>query len=94
MIELRYREQPSTPVITYHLAIEERASGPVVAEEWLQWRRGRYGKPFRFFEFREGSGSVISGDLPEINDQRVPETLDSPELLAVNTLASSPATPE
>lgn len=86
VIELRYREQPSTPVITYHLAIDERLSGPVVAEEWLQWRRGRYGKPFRFLDFRDGTGSVISGDLPEINDQRVPETLESPELLAVNTL--------
>lgn len=86
VIELRYREQPSTPVITYHLAIDERPSGPVVAEEWLQWRRGRYGKPFRFLDFRDGTGSVISGDLPEINDQRVTETLESPELLAVNTL--------
>jgi predicted ATPase len=86
VIELRYRERPNTPVITYHLAIDERSSGPVVAEEWLQWRRGQYGRPFKFLEFREGTGSVISGDLPEINDERVQETLESAELLAVNTL--------
>lgn len=86
VIELRYRERTDTPVITYHLAIDERSSGPVVAEEWLQWRRGQYGKPFRFLDFREGTGNVISGELPEVNDQRVPETLESPDLLAVNTL--------
>ncbi len=85
-IEVKYRETPQAGLITYHLAIDESASGPYVAEEWLQWRRGRYGKPFRFLEFREGTGSVISGELPEIDDQRVQENLESPDLLAVNTL--------
>lgn len=86
VLELKYREHPRSPLITYHLAIDERKSGPIVAEEWLQWRRGVYGKPFKFLDFREGTGNVISGELPEINDQRVAETLESPDLLAVNTL--------
>lgn len=86
VVELKYREQPGSPLITYHLAIDERKSGPIVAEEWLQWRRGEHGKPFRFLDFREGAGIVISGELPEIDDQRVAETLESPDLLAVNTL--------
>lgn len=86
VIELRYRERHGLPLITYHVAIDEQSTGPVVAEEWLQWKRGRYGRPFRFLDFRGGSGNVISGDLPEAEDQRVPETLESPDLLAVNTL--------
>lgn len=84
-IELKYRE-PGYPLITYHLAIDEGPKGPFVAEEWLAWRRGERGKPFRFLDFREGSGQVISGELPEENDERVSERLTSPDVLAVNTL--------
>ncbi|MEX1009661.1 MAG: AAA family ATPase [Acidimicrobiia bacterium] len=86
VIELKYRERPGTGLITYHLAIDETRAGPIVAEEWLQWRRGQFGRPFRFLEFQRGTGNVISGDLPEITDQRVNETLEAPDLLAVNTL--------
>jgi predicted ATPase len=84
--ELKYREQPSLPVITYYLAIGERGTSPFVAEEWLQWKRGSFGRPFRFLDFREGKGRVISGDLPDERDERVEEQLDAPEMLAVNTL--------
>lgn len=84
--ELKYREQPSLPLITYYLAIGERGHGPFVAEEWLQWKRGSFGRPFRFLEFREGKGRVISGDLPGERDDLVEEQLDAPEMLAVNTL--------
>jgi hypothetical protein len=45
-IELKYRERLGQPIITYHLAIDEGKRGPVVTEEWLQWRRGERGKPF------------------------------------------------
>lgn len=85
-IEIKYRE-PNHPLITYHVAIDERDSGPVVAEEWLEWRRGKqYGRPFRFLDFRDGAGEVISGELPEEQDERIHESLDSPEMFAVNTL--------
>jgi predicted ATPase len=86
VFELKYRERRGNPVITYHLAIDERRGSPIVAEEWLQWRRGQYGRPFRFLDFREGAGEVISGEEPELKDQRNRETLESPDLLAVNTL--------
>src|SRR5207237_507509 len=86
VIELKYREQPRSPVITYHLAIDEGPRGPFVAEEWLQWRRGQTGKPFRFLDFRNGVGQVVSGEAPDETDQRIEERLTSAELLAVNTL--------
>lgn len=86
IIELKYREMEKTPLITYHLAIDEGAGGPFVAEEILQWRRGRRGKPFRILDFKKGRGSVVTGEMPDIEDERVDETLDSPETLAVSTL--------
>ncbi|MGE0126506.1 MAG: AAA family ATPase [Blastocatellales bacterium] len=87
LIELKYRERPEAPIITYHLAIDENNKGPFVAEEWLQWRRqGRHGLPFKFLNFHEGRGQVISGELPDEHDERIDEQLDSPEVLAVNTL--------
>ncbi|MGH8897722.1 MAG: AAA family ATPase [Egibacteraceae bacterium] len=92
VIELRYREGPGMTPITYHLAIDETKSGPVVAEEWLRWtRKSRFtqeswGRPFKFLDFHYGEGTVISGDRPEEHDKRGSEWLESPELLAVNTL--------
>jgi predicted ATPase len=87
VVELKYRESTDMPVITYHLAIDEHSrQGPYVAEEWLQWKRGSRGRPFRFLDFQNGSGRVTTGDQPDEQDERIPETLESAELLAVNTL--------
>jgi len=85
-IELKYREEKGTPIITYRLTIGERAKGPYIEEEWLQWRRFKWGAPFKFLDFKEGSGQVITGETPEEEDTRMEERLDSPEMLAVNTL--------
>jgi predicted ATPase len=84
--ELKYREQPGTPVITYRLAIDEGPKGPEVVEEWLQWRRGQQGKPFRFLEFSRGKGRAASGETPDEDNQREEVNLRSPDLIAVNTL--------
>jgi predicted ATPase len=86
IIELKYRETLASPLITYHLAINEANNRPYVAEEWLQWRRGPKGKPFRFLDFKEGEGIVISGENPQEEDERISERLDSAEFLAVSTL--------
>jgi len=66
VIEIKYREPGYSP-ITYHLAIDERRGTPVVTEEWLQWTRGKKGKPFRFLDYKEGQGQAISGESPEIS---------------------------
>lgn len=86
VFDLKYREKPKTPIITYHLAIDEGAKGPEVIEEWLQWRRGTRGQPFRFLEFRRGVGRAVSGELPDAEDKRKETELRSPDLIAVNTL--------
>jgi predicted ATPase len=84
--ELKYREHPGTPLITYRLAIDEGDKGPEVVEEWLQWRRGKRGKPFRFLEFSRGKGRAASGETPDEDNQREEVNLRSPDLIAVNTL--------
>ncbi|MFH1374843.1 MAG: AAA family ATPase [bacterium] len=86
VFELKYREAPDKPLITYHLAIDEENNRPFVAEEWLQWKRGSHGRPFHFLDFKKGIGEVISTEMPEENDKRSPEKLESPDMLAVNTL--------
>ena len=86
VIEIKYRERSNTPLITYHLSIDETAKGPVVAEEWLAWKRGSHGQPFRFLNYKHGVGSVISGEQPDADDQRQEVPLRGPDLIAVNTL--------
>ena len=86
IIELKYKETSKSPLITYHLAIDEENNRPFIAEEWLHWRRGQYGKPFRFLDFKKGEGQVISGESPDEEGERITEQLASSELLAVNTL--------
>lgn len=84
-IEVKYRE-PDYPIITYKLAIEEEEGLPVVAEEWLRWTRGQRGQPFKFLNYSRGKGEATSGELPDLQDKRAEQSLDSPDLLAVNAL--------
>ena len=84
-IEIKYRE-PGYPLITYHLAVDERAGGPVVVEEWLRWKRGSHGQPFRFLDYHEGKGKAVSGEHPDEQDTRIDVPLKSADLLAVNAL--------
>lgn len=84
-IEIKYRE-PGFPLITYHLAVDERAGAPVVVEEWLRWKRGSHGQPFRFLDYREGKGKTVSGEQPDQQDTRIDVPLKSADLLAVNAL--------
>ena len=86
--ELKYREEPGTPIITYHLSINENAEGPLVETEWLQWRRGSQGKHVRFLNFHYGRGSVIPGETPDKTDTPIDEQLD-PTTIAASMLGQS-----
>lgn len=86
VIEVKYRERPKTPLVSYHLEIGEEGPNPVVQREWLTWTRGgRQGRPFKFLDFAKGEGAVVSGEDPDETAQREEERLDSADLLAVNT---------
>lgn len=87
--KIQYRESKDLAPATYYLAIDEKDGGPVVTEEWLQWRRvekSKAGAPYKILSFREGAGWVISGKSPVPKDTKVREKLDEPDLLAVGTL--------
>jgi predicted ATPase len=57
-----------------------------VVEEWLRWKRGSRGQPFRFLDYREGKGKAVSGEQPDAEDTRIDVPLKSADLLAVNAL--------
>ncbi len=87
VIEIKYRESPSSRLMTYHLAVDEDDGKVVVAEEWLAWTRGKgAGRPFKFLDYRRGEGAAISGEEPDERGKRVETPLQSPDLLAVNAL--------
>ena len=85
VVDIKYRE-PGYPLITYHLAVDEHRGSPVVTEEWMRWKRGNYGQPFRLLDFREGVGRAMSGERPDHEDTRTETRLSSPDLIAVNAL--------
>jgi len=71
IIEIKYREQPDTCLITYRLEIEEQSKGPVIKREFLRWKRGHPAAPFHFLDYQYGQGQVITGEKPEPSDTRV-----------------------
>ena len=93
VIELKYRESDfgvprgsRTPLITYHLEIDEVAGRPAVRREFLRWTRGRGGRPFNFLDITDGKGYVISGEQPEDRDERRSVALDDITVPAIATL--------
>ena len=88
VFEIQYRENPASPLITYHLEIEELTRGPVVKREFLRWKRGHPAAPFHFLKYAYGRGEVITGEAPESKDTRIAKPLSGPDVLAVNTLGT------
>ncbi len=88
VIEIKYRERAGSPLIAYHLAIDEIDGKVGVRYEWLQWKRGKShgGRPFKFLDYHDGKGTVLAGDEPDENATRVVMPLRSNESLAVNTI--------
>lgn len=90
VFELQYRESPRESPATYHLEIDETERGePVVAVEWLKWRRvapAEPGAPYMILSYRNGKGWVISGKRPEQDDTKIRQPLDARSTLAVSTL--------
>ena len=79
--EVKYRERRQSPLITYHLEIDEDAKGPFVAREFLSWKRGSHGRPFNFLDFGRdvpGSGEVVTGEMPDEEDTRTDHRLAPP----------------
>ena len=93
-ITLKFREEPSKPLITYELAINvDENKRPFVEREGLKYRRGSKGKPWHFLKFDNGEGYAVTNevDLDKIDDEtsltRDFQSLKSPDILAIKGLA-------
>ena len=90
-IEIKFRQTPSSPLITYFLAIGEDGGRPVVEQEILRYRRGSKGKPWHFLDFSRGTGTAVTNEpdkvVAETELRREEHTLKSPDILAVKGLA-------
>ncbi|MCC5847659.1 MAG: AAA family ATPase [Verrucomicrobia bacterium] len=91
-IEIQFR-MPISEVerlVTYHLAIQEKKGRAMVAREILRYKRGSFGSPYHFLDFKEGKGYAITNEeefnKPDEELEREEQTLDSHDVLAIKGL--------
>ena len=92
LLEIQYR-MPIAGVdrlVTYSLEIADRKGVPYVKREILRYKRGRYGSPYHFLDFADGTGYAITNeeDFNKSDEEleREQQTLNSPDILAVKGL--------
>ena len=90
-IEIKFRQQDASPLITYTLAIDEDDGRPVVAREVLKYRRGSRGQPWHFLDFEKGRGTAVTNEPEKVQSEnelnREDQALKSPDTLAIKGLA-------
>lgn len=94
--EIKFRNdavgEAKPPLITYELHINLKNGLPIITKEILSYRRGNYGRPYRFLEFAEGTGSAILNEegfeteKQKFKEERETQTLASPDILAIKGL--------
>jgi predicted ATPase len=91
-IELQFRIRISgvDRLVTYSLEIAQQDGKPVVHHEILRYKRGAYGSPFHFLDFKYGKGYAVTNeeDFSKTDEELERETqqLDSADMLAVKGL--------
>ena len=89
-IEVKFRQAKASPLVTYMLGVAEDGGRVVVAHEVLQYRRGPYGRPWRFVDFQCGQGRAITNesvyDDKNTEVEREEFALDDPSILAIKGL--------
>ena len=93
VIEIKFRMQISKVerLVTYYLEIAADNSGsPVIQREILRYKRGRYGSPYHFLDFKKGDGYAISNEedfsKPDSELDKEQQSLDSSDILAIKGL--------
>ncbi len=90
-IEIKFRINPGSPLVTYSISIAAKGNRPVVKREILKYRRFRHGRPWHFLDFSMGTGFAVTNEAEEVKDatqlERDEQTLKSPDLLAIKGLA-------
>jgi predicted ATPase len=91
-IELQFRMDISgkSRLVTYRLELRAINGLPVIEREILRYKRGAYGAPFRFLDFKRGEGYAITNedDSTKLDTEltREAQTLSSPDTLAIKGL--------
>ena len=90
-IELKFREENTSPLTTYLLEIDESNGKAFVQREILRYRRGSHGQPCKFLDFGNGKGVAVTNELEEVEHdkdlKREEQTLKSNDILAIKGLA-------
>ncbi len=90
-IEIQFRQNTKSPLITYQLVISENAGRAFVEREILKYRRGASGKPWHFLDFSNGAGNAVTNELEDIQNikdlKREEQKLKSNDILAIKGLA-------
>ena len=88
-IVVKFRESGGK-LATYQLEIAEEGGRPVVDREVLKFRRGQYGQPWHFVDFKQGRGSAITNESAYgregVTEERKEHVLDDPSVLAIKGL--------
>lgn len=90
-IEVKFRMEIAgvNRLVTYLLRIGQERNRPVVRREILRYKRGRYGSPFRFLDFTDGSGyAIINEELFDKSDEELTREAQSvgKDVLAIKGL--------
>ena len=91
-IELKFRDKPTGPLMTYLLVINEENDQPYIEREVLKYRRGSKGQPWHFLDFARGEGQAVTNEIDvDVKDEaklaRETQKLKSPDILAIKGLA-------
>ena len=91
-IEIKFRTEHKGKLTTYILHVGEDKNGKAtIAKEVLQYRRGSRGRPWRLLDFANGTGTAVTNEIDGVTNEkdlkREPQTLKSPDILAIKGLA-------
>jgi predicted ATPase len=95
--EIKFRnikmEGEHSPLITYRVEIgfDSQAGKAIVRREMLSYRRGQYGKPWRFLDFTDGAGDAITNEdeydgKEGLQEQRMNQKVAETDILAIKGL--------
>lgn len=91
-IELQFRLMIAgkSRLVTYHLSIGEENRQIYIEQEFLRYKRGKYGSPYYFLRFKKGEGYAITNeedfDKKDEELEREEQKLQSPDILAIKGL--------
>jgi predicted ATPase len=92
LIEIQFRMEIASVerLVTYHLEIAQKNRQLLIKREILKYKRGRYGSPYHFLDFSDGSGYAITNE-EDFNKQdedldREEQTLEAKDILAIKGL--------